>query len=77
MIKPEFKEWERRVYAALLFEKYRQEEIRRLDEKARLMESEGFDDRARVSDKIWRDQNERLRIRAGALLLPVPPKARA
>jgi len=49
--------WIRQVQSALCLEKFRAEELRRLDEKLRMMKSGAFDDRAKQSDQIWRDQN--------------------
>jgi len=54
--------------AALLLDKFQKEELRRLTEKADLMRSRRFDDRARWSDNFWRKRNGEILEAAKALI---------
>lgn len=48
---------DQRQGAGLLLEAWRREELRRLQEKARLMKHGGWDDHARAADERWRKRN--------------------
>lgn len=48
---------DQRQSASLLAEAFRRDEIRRLNEKARLMRNGTFDERAKVSDDSWARKN--------------------
>lgn len=61
--------WISATQAALILEAYREAEIARLTEKARLMDCGEYDAPHAESDRIWRAQNERMINQADALML--------
>lgn len=61
--------WISAANAALILEVYREAEIARLTEKARLMDCGEYNGAYAESDRIWRARNERMLNHADKLML--------